>query len=94
MSDKIVKSEDEWRRTLTPEQFAVCRQKGIDYSPEGGRYLIEVHYRSRGRPFRAVHPRDLVGLITDMGGFEGVQPELTPEWIDAACASYFMEDTV
>jgi hypothetical protein len=30
----------------------------------------------------------------DMGGFEGIKPELTPEWIDAACASYFMEDTV
>jgi len=30
MSEKIVKSEDEWRRTLTPEQFAVCRQKGTE----------------------------------------------------------------
>jgi peptide-methionine (R)-S-oxide reductase len=30
MSDKIVKPEDEWRRTLTPEQFAVCREKGTE----------------------------------------------------------------
>jgi peptide-methionine (R)-S-oxide reductase len=30
MSDKIVKSEDEWRRELTPEQFSVCRQKGTE----------------------------------------------------------------
>ena len=30
MSHKIVKSEDEWRRELTPEQFAVCRQKGTE----------------------------------------------------------------
>ena len=73
---------------------SVCQQHEIEYSADGARYLLETHYRATGRPFRAVHPRDLVGLITDMGGFEGVKPQLTPEWIDAACASYFMEDTV
>ena len=73
---------------------SVCQQKSIPYRDEGGRYLVDTHYRSKDRPFRAVHPRDLLGLITDMGGFEGVRPELTPEWIDAACASYFMEDSV
>lgn len=73
---------------------SVCRDNQIEFTPDGGRYLIETHYRATGRPFRAVHPRDLIGLITDMGGFEGVQPQLTPEWIDAACASYFMEDAV
>ena len=30
MAKKIVKSEDEWRRELTPEQFAVCREKGTE----------------------------------------------------------------
>jgi hypothetical protein len=71
----------------------VCEQTRLPFSHEGAKYLIETYYRSTGRPFRAVHPRDLTGLIMDMGGFEGVKPELTPEWIDAACASYFMEDT-
>ena len=27
---KVEKSEDEWRRELTPEQFAVCRNKGTE----------------------------------------------------------------
>jgi predicted ATPase with chaperone activity len=71
---------------------SVCEKNNIEFTVEGARYLIETHYVARGRPFRAVHPRDLVGLIMDMGGFEGTKPQLTPEWIDAACASYFMEE--
>ena len=30
MSVKISKSEDEWRRELTPEQFHILRQKGTE----------------------------------------------------------------
>jgi predicted ATPase with chaperone activity len=70
----------------------VCEKNSIEYSPEGGRYLIDTHYRHRNRPFRAVHPRDIIGLMLDMAGFEGTHAELTPEWLDAACAAYFMEN--
>ncbi len=30
MSDEIHKSEEEWRRILTPEQYHVCREKGTE----------------------------------------------------------------
>lgn len=72
----------------------VCEKSSVPYGPEGGRYLLEKHYKARGREFRAVHPRDLVGLMLDMGGFKGEQPGFTPEWIDAACASYFMQENL
>jgi hypothetical protein len=39
-----------------------------------------------------VHPRDIVDLLLDISSFQGRQPEFTPEWIDLACSSYFIDD--
>ena len=30
MAEKITKTDAEWRELLTPEQYAVCRQKGTE----------------------------------------------------------------
>ncbi len=30
MAEKVKKSDEEWRRTLTPEQYKVCRRKGTE----------------------------------------------------------------
>lgn len=37
MSDKVSKSEEEWRKQLSPEQYAVCRRKGTE-APFTGEY--------------------------------------------------------
>ena len=30
MADKVIKSDDEWQRELTPEQYRIARQKGTE----------------------------------------------------------------
>jgi peptide-methionine (R)-S-oxide reductase len=35
MTDKIVKTDEEWRRELTPEQYRVARQKGTEHAFSG-----------------------------------------------------------
>ena len=35
MGKKIIKSDDEWKLELTPEQYAVCRKKGTERAFSG-----------------------------------------------------------
>ena len=41
MKDKIQKSEEEWKKELTPEQYQVCRMKGTE------RPFTGEHYKSK-----------------------------------------------
>ncbi len=38
MGKKVIKSDDEWRRELTPEQYSVCRKKGTERAFSGEYY--------------------------------------------------------
>jgi len=41
---KVVLSEEEWRKKLTPEQYEICREKGTE-RPNTGKYL---HHKEKG----------------------------------------------
>ncbi|MFK5958289.1 MAG: peptide-methionine (R)-S-oxide reductase MsrB [Lutibacter sp.] len=36
MTEKVTKTEDEWKNELTPQQYFVLREKGTDAPSEGG----------------------------------------------------------
>ena len=69
----------------------VCVEKNVPYSDEGASYLLSTFYDTVGRDLKACHPRDVVELVTDMSTFYGEQPQLTSEWLDLACPSYFVK---
>jgi hypothetical protein len=52
-------------------------------------HLIDAHYRSVGRPFRACQPRDLLLQVRNACLYHGRPLELRPEDFDAAAANYF-----
>ncbi|RMH77484.1 MAG: peptide-methionine (R)-S-oxide reductase [Calditrichaeota bacterium] len=83
MSQKIHKSDEEWRRELTPEQYAVTRQKGTE-PPFSGEY-----YRFTGRGiYRCVccgNPLFSSAAKYDSGsGWPSFREPLSPESITTA----------
>ena len=45
MAEKVVKSEGEWRRLLTPEQYRVTRQKGTERAFTGAYHATKASGR-------------------------------------------------
>jgi len=68
-----------------------CRGRRLLFHKVMVAYLYRRHYRATGRAMRACHPRDLLDQIAALCRYRGVEPVVTRELIDAACASYFVD---
>jgi hypothetical protein len=69
-----------------------CRKRGLAFDPVMVEYLIRKYYQPRRLEMRACHPRDLVEQVVDMCRYQGKEPVLSRELLDAACHSYFLEE--
>jgi hypothetical protein len=68
-----------------------CRHRNLRFHRVMVAYLQRRHYAPVGRPLRACHPRDLLDQITALCRYRGIEPIITRDLIDAACASYFVD---
>jgi hypothetical protein len=70
-----------------------CRRRHIAFDPVLVEYLNRKYYQPRRLQMRACHPRDLVEQVVDRCRYQGRELAITRELLDAACASYFLEET-
>ncbi|HMB78667.1 MAG TPA: hypothetical protein VKI43_01315, partial [Vicinamibacterales bacterium] len=68
-----------------------CRRRNLRFHQVMVAYLQRRHYGPAGRPLRACHPRDLLDQVTALCRYRGIEPAITRELLDAACASYFVD---
>jgi predicted ATPase with chaperone activity len=70
-----------------------CEERGLAYDPALVNRLLDEHFRPHGIALRGCHPRDLIEQALAHGEYLGEAGELTYSLLEAACASYFVDDT-
>jgi len=69
-----------------------CRRAKLRFDPVVIDYLQRRYYGPRNIEMRACQPRDLVNHVLDLASYQKRSPVITRELLDAACASYFLEE--
>jgi hypothetical protein len=70
-----------------------CKRKNLPFDPVMVEYLNRKYYQPRRLQMRACHPRDLLEQVVDMCRYQEREPVITRELLDAACGSYFLEES-
>ncbi len=70
---------------------ASCKEYKIPFDRKTFVHLLQKWYREPKRVMQAVHPRDIVKTVISICKYDSTPPRLTPELVDEACESYFVE---
>lgn len=68
----------------------MCKAYGLPFDQKTFVHLLQKWYRGQSRVMQAVHPRDLLKATVSICEYEGIEPHLSPQLLDEACISYFV----
>ncbi|MDQ3045240.1 MAG: ATP-binding protein [Chloroflexota bacterium] len=68
-----------------------CAALGVPFDQNGLVYLLREYYVKPKRELRSVHPRDILRILVGISRYRDVPPVLSPELLDQACNTYFVE---
>jgi predicted ATPase with chaperone activity len=69
-----------------------CRDLGATFEDGLIEHLLYDYYRPRKIALRGCHPRDLIKQALSLAAYLNRPPHLTPDLLEAACNSYFVDD--
>jgi predicted ATPase with chaperone activity len=69
-----------------------CAERGIAYDEAAVHHVYRNYYERLGISPRKCHPRDILDHLLDIARFLEVDHHLTPELLDRACQSYFLDE--
>ncbi len=80
----------------TPEEYLTiferyCKQAGIRFTTKAVDYVYTHFYNAHSIAPRGCHPRDIIDHVKDIAKFRDEEPVLSPDLVDRACRSYFLD---
>jgi predicted ATPase with chaperone activity len=70
----------------------VCAEREVPFDRGAIEHMLQTYYRPRQVQLRGCQPRDLVEQVCSLADYLGEPRRLTPKLLEAACASYFVDD--
>jgi predicted ATPase with chaperone activity len=70
----------------------VCEVRGVPFDPHPVEHMLQTYYRPKQIPLRGCQPGDILDQVISLADYCDVPRVLTPELLEAACASYFVDD--
>jgi len=69
-----------------------CVTAGVPFDADLVQEMLDAYFRPRRIPLRGCQPRDLIEQALAVAEYAGQPRRLTPELLERACSSYFLED--
>ncbi|MDP6447051.1 MAG: hypothetical protein QF805_24875, partial [Pirellulaceae bacterium] len=77
--------------TRTFEAAGCTHIRRSPYDPDAIDYLLERHYRAKGRPLRRCHARDLLLQVRNYCAYNELEFEMAPDYFDRIAHGFFTE---